>query len=221
VSPATTPAYPIYFRPEALNLGYNVGGKPALGIAFGTGDRDDIRGTVDPSSLTHKQRFYYIIDKANTTTTTESTSGLQDITSPTDVTHPALARGWFLELIAGERVVGDSLTIGGIIRFPTYNPLPATGGSGACGNVVKCSSSAGVSRQYSVFYTTGDPYPIGSTDRGQTQSDAMFITAETGYVAGDGGAAGIFWSGGVQNPPLSVGRRITVRSWKEKTTSRP
>ncbi len=178
-------------------------------------------GRSIPRASRTKQRFYYIIDKANTTTTTESTSGMQDIASPTDVTHPALARGWFLELIAGERVVGDSLTIGGIIRFPTYNPLPATGGSGACGNIVKCSSSAGVSRQYSVFYTTGDPYPIGAADRGQTQSDAMFITAETGYVAGDGGAAGIFWSGGVQNPPLAVGRRITVRSWKEKTTSRP
>jgi len=47
----------------------------------------------------------------------------------------------------------------------------------------------------------------------------LFITGETGYVAGTGEASGIFWAGGVQNPPLGVGRKITVRSWKEKTSS--
>jgi hypothetical protein len=73
---------------------------------------------------------------------------------------------------------------------------------------------------YSVFYTNGNAYPAGSTDRGQTQANATFITGVTGYIGGTGGASGLYWSGGVQNPTLGVGKKITVRSWKEKT-SRP
>ena len=37
VAPATNPFYPIYFRPTAVSLGFSSGGKPTLGIAFGTG----------------------------------------------------------------------------------------------------------------------------------------------------------------------------------------
>jgi Tfp pilus tip-associated adhesin PilY1 len=218
-SPAATPFYPIYHRPEAINLGYNAGGKPALGIAFGTGDRDDILATVDPSSLASKQRFYYIADAPGTTTTTESTSGLQDISSPTDVTHPALAKGWFLELTNGERVVADSLTTGGIIRFPTFNPISIVSAGDACANTSKCSGASGISRQYQVFYNTGNAYPLGSVDRGQTQVNATFITGTTGYVADNGEAFGLFWSHGPENPNLGLGRKITVRSWKEKTSS--
>src|SRR5262249_13978370 len=83
----TSPSYPIYCRPEAINRGYNTGGKPALGIAFGTGDRDDIQATLDPSTIattapTYTERYYYVIDAANTQTVTESTSGMHDILSP-------------------------------------------------------------------------------------------------------------------------------------------
>ncbi len=220
-APATTPFFPIYHRPEAINLGYNAGGKPALGIAFGTGDRDDILATADSSSLNYPQRFYYIADAANTSTTTESSPGLLLIASPTaSAASSAPAKGWFLELINGERVVADSLTVGGIIRFPTFNPASIVAGGDACANTSKCTGAAGVSRQYSVFYSTGNAYPLGSSDRGQTQSNALFITGETGYVAGTGEASGIYWSGGAQNPGLGLGRKITVRSWKEKT-SRP
>ncbi len=218
-SPATTPFRPIYFRPEALNLGFNIGGQIALGIAFGTGDRDDILATVDPSSLTYKQRFYYIVDTANSTTTTESTPGLLDIASPTAAsTNTVPATGWFLELVNGERVVGDSLALGGLIRFPTFNPVNTTPTGDPCGNVSKCQSAAGLSRHYSVLYTNGNPL-VGSTDRGQDQANATFITAETGYLS-NGGAEGIFWSGGAQNQSLGIGRKITVKSWKEKA-SRP
>jgi hypothetical protein len=85
-------------------------------------------------------------------------------------------------------------------------------------NVSKCKSAAGLSRHYDVIYNNGNPL-VGSTDRGQDQENATFITAETGYLSA-GGAQGIFWSGGAQNTPLGIGRKITVRSWKEKA-SRP
>ncbi len=231
--PATAPFYASYNRPEAINLGYSVGGKPALGIAFGTGDRDDITAKFDASSLTYPQRYYYVVDKANTTTRTES--DLMPIARPdspnADTTSTNLPNGWFLELCTpvnsstcanGERVVGDTLTVGGIIRFPTYNPSPTVTPSSACGgNVVKCGNLAsGVSRLYQVFYDTGNPYPTGP-DRGVTQENATFITALTGYIAGEGGAFGLGWGGGVINQDLAVGRKVTVRSWKEKATTPP
>ena len=208
--------YPVYFRPEAINLGFNVGGRAALGIAFGTGDRDDILAKLDPTSLTYPQRFYYVVDAGNTVTRTES--DLLDIASPTAAAASTVpAKGWMLELINGERVVGDTLTASGIIRFPAFNPTSTASAGDACSNVSKCSSAAGTSRLYQVLYTNGNAYPAGSTDRGQTQSGATFITAETGYIGGTGEGAGLFWSGGAQNPSLGTGRRITVRSWKEKT----
>ena len=218
--PATTPFRPIYFRPEAINLGYNSGGKPALGIAFGTGDRDDILATIDTSSLTYKQRFYYIVDAANSTTTTESTPGLLDIATPTAAAATSVpAPGWFLELINGERVVGDSLTAAGVIHFPTFNPLSTAPSGDACANTSKCTSSGGTSRLYKVLYATGNAY-LGAADRGETQLNATFITAETAYLSGTGDASGIYYSGGAKNPTLGVGRKITVKSWKEKS-SRP
>jgi hypothetical protein len=176
---------------------------------------------VDPASLTYKQRFYYVVDAANTTTATESTSGMLDIASPTaPATNTVVAKGWFLELTNGERVVGDSLAPGGIIRFPTYNPVgSSSGGSNPCANAVKCAPAGGTSRFYQVYYNTGNAY-LGASDRGQTQQNAMFITSATAYLSGSANMHGIYWSGGARNPTLGVGKKITVRSWKERT-SRP
>jgi Tfp pilus assembly protein, tip-associated adhesin PilY1 len=268
--PNATAFYPIYFRPEAINLGYNSGGRPALGIAFGTGDRDDILGTVDSSSLTYPQRFYYVVDAANNATRMEiDLHPIPSSIAPVASADPKLVNGWFLQLSNGERVVGDALALGGVISFPTYNPISSAPGGSTCANTVKCASPAGTSRLYQVFYTNGNAIGIvigencspdgtlkkatdgtclvcsvgkwilnpdqnvcPALDRGQTQISAMFITAVTAYVAGSGGsvgssqsggagsAHGLFWSGGFGNPPLGVGRKITVRSWKEKS-SRP
>src|SRR5262249_59065151 len=69
---ASSPIYPIYYRPAAVNLGYTTGTRPALGIAFGTGDRDDILARTVPASLAWKERYYFIVDNNNTTTLAES-----------------------------------------------------------------------------------------------------------------------------------------------------
>src|SRR5207253_6167774 len=151
------PFYPVYYRPTAVYLGYNVNGKAALGLAFGTGDRDDILSRNFPASLAFKQRFYYVVDKANTTTRTES--DLYDITSataPSTTTVPA--NGWFIELSKGERVITDSISINGVIFFTTYNPAVAGSGSNPCGNGTKCNLGAGTARLYRVLYSTGNPY---------------------------------------------------------------
>ena len=113
----------------------------------------------------------------------------------------------------------DGLVLAGILRFPTFNPISATSSGDACANASKCSSSAGTSRLYQTYYNTGNAY-LGASDRGQTQTSAMFITAETAYLSGGSiGSHGLFWSGGLVNPPLGVGRKITVRSWKEKPSN--
>jgi type IV pilus assembly protein PilY1 len=127
--PATTvnegirPPYPIYFRPTAISLGFSSNGKPTLGIAFGTGDRDDILSAIDPLSLDFPQRFYYVIDDSNATTRTEI-----DLVRIADPKATALTTipttGWFIQFFNGERLVTDSLAIKGLIVFGTYNPVP-------------------------------------------------------------------------------------------------
>ena len=98
--------------------------RPALGIGFGTGDRDDITSNLEPTALTYKQRFYYVVDRANTVTRTES--DLYDITSPTAAsTSTVPANGWFIELAKGERIIADLLTANGVIFFTTFNPNTA------------------------------------------------------------------------------------------------
>src|SRR4029079_12280640 len=142
VAPAIDPFYPVYYRPTAVALGYNVNGKPALGLAFGTGDRDDILSKTFTGSLNFKQRFYYVVDKANTTTRTES--DLLDITSataPSVTTVPD--NGWFLELTKGERIITDSISINGVIFFTTFNPNSAIMGPNTCGNAAKCALGPG------------------------------------------------------------------------------
>ena len=74
----STQYFPIYYRPSVVYLGLTTGGQPILGVGFGTGDRDDIISTCDATtrSTSYNQRFYFVVDKANTVTVTESTSGM-------------------------------------------------------------------------------------------------------------------------------------------------
>lgn len=213
-SPATTPFYPIYFRPTVVSLGYNSGSKPALGIAFGTGDRDDILAKVDPSSLTYKQRFYYVVDTANTATRTES--DLLDIASSTAAAATsAPANGWFLELSNGERVITDSISINGVIFVSTFNPNP--GVAPACSNITTCIPT-GAARQYRLLYATGNAY-LGESDRGQTQPNATFLSAPIFFISGDQQGQILYTTDNSVNMGAAPGgRKITVKSWKEKTT---
>jgi len=215
VAPAVDPFYPVYYRPTAVNLGYNVNGKAALGLAFGTGDRDDIQSKNFPASLNFNQRFYYVIDKANTTTRTES--DLFDITSataPSTTTVPA--NGWFIELAKGERVISDSISINGVIYFPTYNPAVAGSGSGPCGNGIKCNLGAGTARLYRVFYGTGNPY-VGS-DRGSTQQFGSFLS-EPVYFQSKDQQGNIFYTteNTVKTENAPGGKKTSIKGWKERS----
>jgi Tfp pilus tip-associated adhesin PilY1 len=215
VAPAVDPFYPVYYRPTAVYLGYNVNGKAALGLAFGTGDRDDILSKYFPGSLNFSQRFYYVIDKANTTTRTES--DLYDITSATAASTTTVPpNGWFIELAKGERVISDSVSINGVIYFPTFNPNTAATGSGTCANSNKCLSSGGSARLYRVYYSTGNPY-IGS-DRGETQPYGGFLS-EPVYFQSKDQQGNIFYTteNTVKTENAPGGKKTSVKGWKERS----
>ncbi|HYK40812.1 MAG TPA: hypothetical protein VE007_00375 [Thermoanaerobaculia bacterium] len=213
-SPAVTPFYPIYFRPTAISLGYTSGNKAIIGIAFGTGDRDDILATVDTSSLGYSQRFYYVLDDSNSSTRTEADLvAIPSSTAPKS-TVPA-PRGWFLKLAPGERVITDSLAIKGVIFFSTFNPNPAGAPTAACGNPLRCGGAGGAARFYSVLYSSGDAY--SGTDRGETQTNSTFLTNPIFYTSDDQ-QGHIFYTSDntVTIKPVPGGTRTTVKDWKEK-----
>jgi Tfp pilus tip-associated adhesin PilY1 len=210
------PFYPIYYRPNVITLGYSVAGKPAVGIAFGTGDRDDITGQLEPLGLTFKQRFYYVVDRNNSTTLSES--DLLDITSPTAASvTTAPANGWFLELNLGERQNADTLTAGGVIFFTTFNPLAAGNPGNTCAqNSPDCGLANGTARLYRVFYSTGNPY-LG-TDRGQTQQFGGFLSEPVYFQAQDQSGNIIYTTENtVKKETAPGGKKTTVKSWKERS----
>jgi len=215
VAPAVDPFYPIYYRPTAVYLGYNVNGKAALGLAFGTGDRDDILSRNFPGSLNFKQRFYYVVDKANTLTRTES--DLYDITSSTAPSTTSVpANGWMIELAKGERVITDSISINGVIFFTTYNPNGTVTGPNACGNAGKCGLAPGTARLYRVLYATGNPY--SGTDRAEVQTQGGFLS-EPVYFQSRDQQGNIFYSteNTVKTENAPGGKKTSIKGWKERS----
>ena len=215
-APATSPTYPIYLRPTAVSLGFSSGGSPTLGIAFGTGDRDDILGVVDGPSLASKQRFYYVIDDSNAVTRTEA--DLLNIASATAAAASSVpTKGWFIQFALGERLITDSLAVQGIIFFSTFDPTANGTPSNPCSNGVRCSGPVGIARFYRVRYATGDAY-LG-TDRGETQTAASFLTNPIFYSSAHQEARVIYTSDNeVKITAVPGSTKTNVKDWKENDT---
>jgi len=214
VAPALSPFFPIFFRPTAISLGYTNANKPTVGIAFGTGDRDDILATIDPLSLTYSQRFYYVLDNANQVTRTEADLlAIPSSTSPNAST--TAPNGWYLMLAPGERMITDSLAIEGVIYFSTFNPKPSGASFGSCANPARCGSLGGTARFYSVLYSNGNPYQ--GTDRGETQPNATFLTNPVFFTSSDQQGHIFYTSDDTVNiRPIRGGTKTTVKDWKER-----
>jgi hypothetical protein len=95
---------------------------------------------------------------------------------------PTTARGWLLELRlntdwSGEKVLAESLTVGGIVLFPTYQPQPPA-------QVDPCSSANGVNRVYALSVDTGKPAIDFSGDATITNADLFTQIAQSG-IAGE------------------------------------
>jgi Tfp pilus tip-associated adhesin PilY1 len=219
----STQYFPIYYRPTVVYLGLTTGGQPILGVGFGTGDRDDITATCDPStrSTSYNQRFYFIVDQANTQTVTESTSGLLRIAGSTaaSVTTTPTA-GWYLLLgttnaTKAERVITDSLAINKYIYFFTESP-PPSGAGGTCPPPSTCNVVAGTVRQYTMYYANGNALPP-ATDRASTVVNASFATNPIFYVSADqSGNVAFTTNHGVFQPTKTTEpTRANVKDWKE------
>jgi len=213
------PFYPIYYRPTVIALGFSVGGRPAYGIGFGTGDRDDITSNIEPLALTYKQRFYYVVDRSNSSTLTEGSSDFLDITSSTAASvTTAPANGWFLELANAERVNADVLTSGGVIYFTTFDPTPPGSPVNPCtANAVECGQiQNGSGRLYRVYYSTGNPY-LGS-DRGETQPFGGFLSEPVYFQSQDQQGNIMYTTENTAKTETAPGaKKTTVKSWKERS----
>jgi Tfp pilus tip-associated adhesin PilY1 len=217
-APATAPTYPIYLRPTAVSLGFSSGGTPTLGIAFGTGDRDDILGAVDVLSLTAKQRFYYVIDDSNAVTRTEA--DLLNIASSNAAAASSVpTKGWFIQMSTAERLITDSLAVQGIIFFSTFDPTPNISAANPCANGVRCNGPVGIARFYRVRYATGDAY-VG-TERGEIQQAASFLTNPIFYSSAQQEARVIYTSDNeVKITSVPGNTKTNVKDWKESDAPR-
>lgn len=222
----STQYFPIYYRPTVVYLGLTTGGQPILGVGFGTGDRDDITATCDPStrSISYNQRFYFIVDQANTQTVTESTAGMLPIVYssfanlPSTVSNPTA--GWYLLLgttnaTKAERVITDSLAVNKYIYFFTESP-PPSGSGGTCPPPSTCNVVAGTVRQYTMYYANGNALPP-STDRANLVANASFATNPIFYVSADqSGNVAFTTNHGVFQPAKTTEpTRSNVKDWKE------
>ena len=219
----STQYFPIYYRPSVVYLGLTTGGQPILGVGFGTGDRDDIIATCDATtrSTSYNQRFYFVVDKANTVTVTESTTGMLRIANSAagnSTTTPAA--GWYLVLgtstaTLGERVITDSLAVNKYIYFFTQSPASGTTG-GACPPPSTCTIRGGLVRQLTLVYANGNTLP-SATDRAATVANASFATNPIFYVSADqSGNVAFTTNHGVFQPAKTMEpTRSNVKDWKE------
>jgi Tfp pilus tip-associated adhesin PilY1 len=220
---SSTQFFPIYYRPTVIYLGLTSGGQPMLGIAFGTGDRDDVTAVCDPStrSTSYNQRFYYVIDKNNTQTVTESTAGMLRIATSSVAnvtTNPAA--GWYLILGTssaklGERVITDTLAVTKYIIFFTQSPA-AGSSSGSCPPPSTCNLAGGAVRRYDLYYANGNSLP-GASDRAAVVPNAIFATSPTSSSSADQTQhvwyttnTGDLKVGDAQQPT-----RSNIKDWKE------
>jgi hypothetical protein len=215
-SASTTPPnqfFPIYQRPVVFTI---AGG--GVGVAFGTGDRDDILANIDTASLRYPQRFYALIDRGGTTTLTESDLTLLGTYDP-DTPVAVGANGWRLEFAAtgGERLFTDAVALQGYLFFSTFSPRPPGTPTVNCSDAIDCKLGAGQSRFYAVSTINGNPAP-GNTDRSTIVPNTDAVTNPIVYVSGDRQIHIGFMtaSGAFETPPAPKRTSSSVRDWKER-----
>ncbi|MBK6597339.1 MAG: PQQ-binding-like beta-propeller repeat protein [Proteobacteria bacterium] len=155
-SPASTRRF--YYAPDVALI-QRRGAEPYYNLAIGSGYRGH------PLDASAQDRFYSLRDKnpfgklsqsQYDSATPLGEGDLIDITNdPAGAVVPTTANGWRLELRlnggwSGEKVLAESLTVGGIVLFPTYQPqAPST--------LDPCSPANGLNRVYALSVDTGKP----------------------------------------------------------------
>ena len=204
-------------------------------VLIGSGDREHpfngYGDSTNPLIYAVTNRFYMIKDRNTGFTYSGATITEADLFDTTDnlvqqgsaaqitAATAALtaAKGWFITLLMGEKVISSSVTLGGATFFNTNQPNPPAPGV--------CGGNLGIAREYTVNLQTGGAIIPYNTVAGLTAASRYLAQPGGGYPPSPVGA--IVQIGGrmqqivisgtsVLQPPASpVGARIRT-FWNQK-----
>jgi len=150
-------------------------------ILIGSGDREH------PFDTTIDNRFYMIEDSNTGLTSTDlgivesqlynaSADLIQDGTATERAAAKlalTAARGWYIALASGEKVVGNAITLAATTFFGTNRPTPPAPGV--------CTANLGEARLYSVSFQDGSATIENNGSTGLTLTDRYRVRAGGGY----------------------------------------
>lgn len=167
---------PIYFPPSV----FYVPEINRFAVAFGTGNREDLFATGEPSG-----RFFTFVDDVDDPAALLAPLGPGDFVPidrdaafgavPTGnllVDRPAGRRGWWLELSEDERLVTAPFALAGILVFSTYQPLGTEPGT-----VADLCQEKGTSRIFGLLSTNADGIMVTGAGRTRYMVVNDFVTS--------------------------------------------
>jgi type IV pilus assembly protein PilY1 len=201
---------------------------PYDSVLIGSGDREHpFNGFGDSANplVNAVTNRYYMLKDRNTgfafsgTTITEAAlfDNTNNIVSGSSDTALAAAKGWFITLATGEKVISSSITLGSATFFNTNRPTPPAPGV--------CGGNLGEAREYTVDFQTGGSIAPFNLAAGLPANARFLVHPGGGYQPSPVGA--IVQLGGrlqqvlisgtsVLQPPASpVGARIRT-FWNQK-----
>jgi hypothetical protein len=210
---------PIFYEPGIVYLG-GASSPPALGIAFGTGDRSSLTRlnptqTVPPNpAISELNSFYYVIDGGSTATTMGRTD-LIDITPPATPCvpyDPAICglTGFVLDFeTANEKATSTVFSTLGELSIVTFTP----------DSLSPCATD-GSSFRYRFFYLTGQPGYTTTSDYGGYRE----VLDDKGYAAAGQSVAPngdiidtvLFSGGGIRQDVTGATLQTIEQNWKEQ-----
>jgi type IV pilus assembly protein PilY1 len=201
---------------------------PYDSVLIGSGDREHpFNGFGDSSNPLINavtNRYYMLKDRSSgfafsgtTIIAADLFDNTNNIVSGSSDTALASAKGWFITLATGEKVISSSITLGSATFFNTNRPTPPAPGV--------CGGNLGEAREYTVDFQTGGSVASFNLAAGLSANSRFLVHPGGGYPPSPVGA--IVQLGGrlqqvlisgtsVLQPPASpVGARIRT-FWKQK-----
>lgn len=189
---------PFYFEPTIVLVSVSPSGQKTLGVGLGSGDRSYLLDNAN-----NPQRFYFIVDAANTTTKSESNLTGFDVGDPP--VAGLLANGWFLRYpTATEKTTTPALSQAGFLVFTTFRLA-----TDPC-------EPAGFSRIYAVNYANGSPVPGKS--RMEDIADPGAALGISGSVTQKGEIISVIQiqEGSLVRKSSGTSVATSIRDWKEQ-----
>jgi len=201
---------------------------PYDSVLIGSGDREHpfngFGDSANPLVNAVTNRYYMLKDRntgfafgGTTITETDLFDNTNNIVASSSNTALAAAKGWYITLVTGEKVISSSITLGSATFFNTNRPTPPAPGV--------CGGNLGEAREYTVDFQTGGSIASFNLAAGLPANARFQVHPGGGYQPSPVGA--IVQLGGrlqqvlisgtsVLQPPASpVGARIRT-FWKQK-----